>query len=419
MDKVIRVELIAIFEKSENICTTEESFNSCLQANQDISISKNKLFYNKKEFKYKLQSGSIGNEHNFYSINLSITNESDIDSLSITIREIKKTVGKMTKIPMQLIWDDISRFYAERAYPQISHIENVMRKLITKFMIINVGIMWASKAIPDTFKASRVEKNGNKENKENKEIKKLNYHILYDTDFIQLSDILFNEYRDIDVQELISKLRDIDAKNIDENMISSIKKFIPTSNWDKHFKNLVDCDGKFLKVRWEKLYELRCKIAHNNTFSKIDADETKNLVDEILVILDKAVANLDKITVSETEKTDLASIFEKATTISENVKKAISLTNNLAFLLTELYDKTVGETYENENGEINILNKAIVLSDLGILPNEFVDLFSKIHGMRQNDKDIHNSDNMQIFDLNQMTYRCLDIIGDINQSMHE
>ena len=416
MDKVIRVELIAIFEKSENICTTEESFNSCLQANQDISISKNKLFYNKKEFKYKLQSGSIGNEHNFYSINLSITNESDIDSLSITIREIKKTVGKMTKIPMQLIWDDISRFYAERAYPQISHIENVMRKLITKFMIINVGIMWASKAIPDTFKASRVEKNGNKENKE---IKKLNYHILYDTDFIQLSDILFNEYRDIDVQELISKLRDIDAKNIDENMISSIKKFIPTSNWDKHFKNLVDCDGKFLKVRWERLYELRCKIAHNNTFSKNDADETTNLVDEILVILDKAVANLDKITVSETEKTDLASIFEKATTISKNVKKAISLTNNLAFLLTELFDKTVGETYENENGEINILDKAIVLSDLGILPNEFVDLFFKIHGMRQNDKDIHTSDTMQIFDLNQMTHRCLNIIGDINQSIHE
>jgi len=416
MDKVIRVELIAIFEKSENICTTEDSFNSCLQANQDISISKSKLFYDKKEFKYKLQSGSIGDEHNFYSINLSITNESDIDSLSITVREIKKTVGKMTKIPMQLIWDDISRYYAERAYPQISHIENVMRKLITKFMIINVGIMWASKAIPDTFKASRIEKSGNKENKE---IKKLNYHILYDTDFIQLSDILFNEYRDIDVQELISKLKDIDAKNIDENMISSIKRFIPTSNWDKHFKKLVDCDGKFLKVRWEKLYNLRCKIAHNNTFSKNDADETKILVDEILVILDKAVANLDKITVSETEKTDFASIFDKANTISENVKKAISLTNHLAFLLTELYDKTVGETYDNESSELNILDKSIALSKLGVIPSDFVDLFSKIYKLRQNDEQIHNSDAMQIFDLNQMTYFCLDMLEDINKSMHE
>ncbi|MFG3826309.1 hypothetical protein ACGI6H_34825, partial [Escherichia coli] len=51
----------------------------------------------------------------------------------------------------QIIWDDISKYYSIQAYPLIHEIENLMRKLITKFMIHNVGLSWTKDSVPKEF----------------------------------------------------------------------------------------------------------------------------------------------------------------------------------------------------------------------------------------------------------------------------
>ncbi|MEZ6955976.1 MULTISPECIES: hypothetical protein [unclassified Aeromonas] len=169
-----------------------------------------------------------------------------------------------------------------------------MRKLITKFMLTTVGIGWTKETVPEELKrTSRIDNIDT------------NINYLYETDFIQLSNFLFDEYRTLDITALIKKISEIDT---DKVSVDEMYDFIPRSNWERYFQSNVDCEGSYLKVRWEKLYKFRCKIAHNNTFTKPDYEQTEKLVNEVKSKLLTAIQSLDKITISEDEKEDLAEI---------------------------------------------------------------------------------------------------------------
>lgn len=71
-------------------------------------------------------------------------------------------------------------YYSQQAYPIIYEIENLMRQLITKFMLINAGLRWEKERTPED-----VRKSINDKNKEPT--------VLYNVDYIQLSNFLFKE----------------------------------------------------------------------------------------------------------------------------------------------------------------------------------------------------------------------------------
>lgn len=103
--------------------------------------------------------------------------ENDIESLTLLLRDIRKVVsnnhGKV--IP---VFDGISAYYAEKAYPKIHHVENLMRQLYAKFSIMNFGNTWASnipKEIQDKAKS------------------KTDINPLYSLDFIHIGDAIFDE----------------------------------------------------------------------------------------------------------------------------------------------------------------------------------------------------------------------------------
>ena len=68
----------------------------------------------------------------------------------------------------------------------------------------------------------------------------------------------------------------------------------------------MDCDDSFLSKRWSELYDLRCLVAHNNLLRKSDYERIVVLIGEIKPKLQKAIDNLDKVTVPEQEKDNLA-----------------------------------------------------------------------------------------------------------------
>ncbi|HHQ6001849.1 TPA: hypothetical protein ACSRWF_003746, partial [Morganella morganii] len=217
-----------------------------------------------------------------------------LSEFSDLCRSIKKLLHMNSKNSVQTLWDDISFHYASRSYPMIYEIENLMRKLITKFMLTNVGLGWTKETVPEELK-----KSSRTENIDN------NINYLYETDFIQLSNFLFDDYRTLDITAFIKRISEIDTETV---RIDEINDFIPRSNWERYFQSYVDCDGSYLKARWEKLYKLRCKIAHNNTFTKPDYEQIEKLVNEVKSKLLTAIESLDKITVSDNEKEDLAEI---------------------------------------------------------------------------------------------------------------
>ncbi len=293
-ENALKVEYLVIIDSESTFCRDSQSFKSFLQSDSEIKISGDKFKFRGISVGYELQeSENADKNHKFFHIKLN-SDEDNISDFSELCRSIKKLLHMNSKNSVQTLWDDISFYYSSRSYPMIYEIENLMRKLITKFMLTTVGLGWIKETVPDELR-----KSSRADNVET------NINYLYETDFIQLSNFLFDEYRTLDITALIKKLSEIETETVRADEISD---FIPKSNWERYFQSHVDCEGAYLKTRWEKLYKLRCKVAHNNTFTKPDHEQTEKLVNEVKSKLLSAIQSLDKISISEDEREDLAEI---------------------------------------------------------------------------------------------------------------
>jgi len=288
----MRVEYLVIIDSNSDFCGSVKAFNKFLESNAEIEIQGKKFKYKYLEVDYEVQTGVIKTgSSKFFHVKLDCEKIERIDEFTELLRAVRSLLSRASDKKIQTLWDDVSFYYANKSYPLIHEIENLMRKLITKFMLTSVGLSWTKSTIPEDLKTKAT-------------VIEDNYNYLYETDFIQLANFLFDEYRTIDAKSLIEKLKDITS--VEEIVIDEIKGFVPKSNWDRYFAEYVDCEHSYLRTRWEKLYKLRCKIAHNNVVSINDYDQVVKLVDEIKPKLEKAIENLDRVEVPANDRENLA-----------------------------------------------------------------------------------------------------------------
>ncbi|EQA1698644.1 hypothetical protein QEV74_RS19310 [Enterobacter hormaechei] len=280
-------------ELKDSFCKTKKSFLNFLQSDSDIILTGKKVTYLNKHYEIEVsEENSPSDKHKIFNVKINNPNEDQVEEFSNFLRALRSLLNMASKNNIQTLWDDISYTYSLKAYPLIHELENLLRKLITKFMLTNVGLSWSETAIPDELRKNRKDKKSSGAN---------NY--LYDTDFIQLSTFLFDAYRTQDLESLMKKIKE---HNEDSIKIKDINEFIPKSNWQRYFQKHVDCEASLLKSRWEKLYLLRCKIAHNNFFEKNDYESLKLMSSEIKPIIESAISSLEKITIPEEEREELA-----------------------------------------------------------------------------------------------------------------
>ena len=319
----MKTEYLVSVNKKENIATTARAFNNLLSSVDDIKINNGNLKFKDNSFKYSLQTNVISNtdyicyhliiEFDCKDINL---DSSEIKNYQELLRTIRTILSK-NNMALEILWDDISFHCSKIAYPLIYEIENLTRKLLTKFMLINIGTKWEKENIPSAINQSR---NNNKKTNANN-------GLLYRLDFIELSVFLFNEYS---LKSNISELTNL----VDENNnvpYESVKQFIPKSNWDRYFKSIVSVDGAHLKKQWDRLYELRCKIAHNNFFNVSDYDEVIQIVNDLKPSIETAINTLDNISVKSTDKETISESYAMAS--NEQLGKLIVLYNEMITLL--------------------------------------------------------------------------------------
>ena len=252
---MIKVEYLVFIDSKNVKCTNIESFEHLLQSDPDIEIDKGKIVF-KKEFKakYSIHSGEIAEtEKVYFHLKFSVNKTTEIEKLTNLLKSVKSVFSIITKSP-QTLFDGISQYYANKAYPTIYEIENLMRKLITKFMLINVGADWTVEKVPDDVKNSI-----NKDNKDST--------YLHNVDFIQLKNFLFSEKYTVSKENLIDKLKS--SKDLSELNLAELKQMIPISNWDRYFSNEIPISQEKLNQQWSELYTLRCNVAHNKTFTNL------------------------------------------------------------------------------------------------------------------------------------------------------
>ena len=327
----MKIELLLITSSEGSHCTNEDTFNNLLKSNPAISINNKRLTFtdnNKKLIvKYILIVGNIVEKKQIYfhiSMTLDSTSDStreeDIEQFSGLSRAVRKTLAllnsKDNPTVIDVIWDDISLEFSLRAYPIIYEIENLLRKLIIKFMVLNVGIDWTKTATPENFKISdKIQPFQN---------------IIYEADFIQLSNYLFTPYRTVTINQVDGALKSsLGNKKLDINFL---KGFLPKSNWERYFEGKVSYRAEQLKHEWEELYALRNKIAHNRGLTKADFDKLCVLTEAIKIPLNEAISELEKGSIEVTEE-------QKQEILSEVDINNISLSPNEAKFLKALEDR--------------------------------------------------------------------------------
>jgi Apea-like HEPN len=277
----LTVEYFITFKDAGQFCKDVKTFSNLIRSNADFNLRLSKLKYKTLELRISIQGGKVENKNqNYFLVNITLPQIDKLFEFEKALKSFREIIFKADGI-INTLWDDVAFHYSQQAYPIIYEIENIMRKLITKFMLRKVGVDWADETLPKDVKEAIKRKNG--------------VDILHETDFIHLKDFLFKPYTTISVDNLYKSIKV--ASIIGDLNLENLKESLPKSNWDRYFKPHIEMEDGFLSKRWEKLYELRCLIAHNNIVSKADFEELEKYVKEIKAKLIKAIKNIDFIDV--------------------------------------------------------------------------------------------------------------------------
>lgn len=301
------------------------------------------------------------------------------DSLDLFVelqREIRSIISKAGGAPETLV-DDVSTFYANKAYPYIHRIENLLRKLITNFMIRKIGSGYVQEASPNEFKvaidSSKRKKNGY-------------MNAMYQVDFKHLSDFLFKPYtrkKDSDLHQIIRK-----ASVLEDLKLEELKEFVPRSNWQRYFYSEIDCEDTFLAKRWQELYELRCMIAHNAIVNKATYTRIVELIKEVEKILQSAVDKLDQVDVPEDEQDVVAE--NVVANINDSFASFILEWNLLEGFINQIFNYILNfEKFKN------LSNRNHRIKRYGLPPTESLRYLSKSKLLPMS--LVHNIDEVRIF----------------------
>jgi len=317
-----KVEYLYVINSQNGFLNSKESFDHLLQTDENIKIENDIIEYKEKSFKYnvKFKKADKGVQR-LFNIGIECEKQDDLNKFEALLKIVRTRLANASNKPAEVLWDDVGSERSRKAYPIIHEIENIMRKLITEFMFINIGQEWIKKVVPPKVANTAKNKNNNK----SKAKKTQNY--LHELDFIQLSYLLFNKYSTVNPEKCLEKLSTV--SKIEELDLEELKTLIPKSNWEKYFCPIVDCESQYLETRWGRLYDLRCAVAHNKFLEKKDFKEIIKISDELKTILNKAINKLNEVKVPEEEKENvilesgLGMLLAESASIASTIAKAM------------------------------------------------------------------------------------------------
>ncbi|MGL5479979.1 MAG: hypothetical protein ACRDCB_13115 [Clostridium sp.] len=278
------MEFLIRIKGSEGLCNNVDSFENLLRINEKIKINNNSIEFEDLEIEFNNKKYISEDNIRVFDLVFIVSNidRNKVKKFEMFLRNIREILYKISD-DIDVLQDDLSMYYSTKIYPKFNEIENLMRKLLTKFMVLKVGENWDSENIPKKVKESIESAK-----------KKDSYGFLYKSDFIDLSNFLFNKYSNKPVEELI--------KNISDKKEINTEDYIKKSNWERYFKEIVKCEDNYLNKQWNSMYELRCKVAHNNKFSREDYDKALKIYNDIKPIINEAINKIDIIVISVEER---------------------------------------------------------------------------------------------------------------------
>ncbi|WP_250866184.1 HEPN domain-containing protein [Caballeronia sp. INSB1] len=309
----MKVELVTVHDSEVRLSSSASVILNVINADPSFVIEAKQLTYDKSFtcnysctdwFNVNGQSGML---HVFKFVSDEEVTEADCQNFAAMLkafRTIMHELGKKTSI--ETLWDDVSFRYCKLAYPMILNTENQMRRLITQFMLKTLGATWihtsAPKEVHEQLQKSKRGADGS--------------NPLHEVDFDVLVDYLTKPYSSDTTESLHKRIKALNPETLEaanEN-IEQLKAMVPQSNWTRYFSKIVSCEDSFLRSKWNELYVLRCKIAHNTYLNELEYEKVKDLCGELDKIVTDAASKLGQVEVSEEAAVELATM---ATSVGE------------------------------------------------------------------------------------------------------
>lgn len=321
-------EYLAIIDEEVNsvlyvLCDTKEPFKKIIQDSKQLKIIKNQILSETYKCSFNINIGEVkGKKQRFFSIKFKEKEEKNLKNYKTLLRDFKKILTEKNII-LEVLRDDISFHYATLAYPIIHKVENLMRKFILYFMIVAIGKEWKNKSTEQIIKKLNSDENNYKSK-------------IQELSFGELGDFLFNTYQEQEKDTLINKLKMLENNNITEKDIFELRSFIPKSNWDKYFKDKVECEDKHLSKMWKELTLLRNKVAHNKDFSESDMHKVQDLSKKVTNEINKAIISIEKLELDQFEKDQLSE--EIISSLNEDAKNYFETWNEIMLNFSNIKD---------------------------------------------------------------------------------
>ena len=193
---------------------------------------------------------------------------------------------------IRILQDDISSEIANKLYPEINAVENLLRRYLIKFFIQRVGIDWWEV----TATPKMIDKVNNRlRNRANK----FSYFIDPDIEFADFDDLGLLIYKQStgfnEPEKVMEKLMEIESLDDLELLKSELR-----GNYTKYFKQFFR-DQNFERL-WKEMSRIRNKVAHQATFFQDELDRGTYLSAELQRVIRDAEAQIDKIVLSLEEK---------------------------------------------------------------------------------------------------------------------
>lgn len=232
---------------------------------------------------------------------------------------------------VSILVDDASNNIANRTYPLIYNMENRLRQFITIVLVKKIGEDFIRYVVPsDTIDNAK----GNKKNEPHfigSGKVQNDASLLY---FDALGKIVYGEtiFNKAKPNSILEKVKI--AINLDD-----LKKELLEGNFQKYFQD------SFVKVdfsnKWDKLNQLRNKVAHNSYFLEGDYIECERLCEEVCKIIDEAYSKIDTIKLS---LSDMELIKEA---VDDSITEENAKTSNVDS------ERTIATTYQSPETAIN------------------------------------------------------------------
>ena len=212
--------------------------------------------------------------------------------------------------------------------------------------------------------------------------KKEKSNFLHEVDFIQLSNFLFKKYTKADSGRFINSLKGMTDDEVIK--VGDLRQYSPFTNWEKYFAKNVQCDSEYLKSKWDRLYDYRCKIAHCKGMTKQEFDDLVAISGDICEKIQAALDSIGDVHIEEAEREELAENLSGAA--NKNVAEFIAKYNKLTTFTQVACELTSGENDVYEKHETNKTNirmqSKYLCSAKGLIDNGVAELINRAQTFR-------------------------------------